>query len=80
MDDLQARKTAAAWHGGQTSELYKLCSSGAIENAKELHREIFLCLALEEDDQAIDELLDLDDYITATGERGPVPGWSDLLW
>lgn len=82
MNDLQARKVACAWHGGQSSPLYAFCSSGAIEDQDALQDELAQCIAGDKahGSENSDDLLNLFFYVFESGERGPVEGWSDLLW
>ncbi len=37
LTDLDARKIACEWHGGQGSALYALCSTGAIDTGRADH-------------------------------------------
>lgn len=75
ISDGEARRIASEWHGGQSSPLYALSSSGAI--VAEVREEIEECRqagTIESDA----ELPRLDAYVAEHGERGPVPGWSDV--
>jgi hypothetical protein len=80
--DLQARVVASAWHGGQSSALYSLASTGAIRT--DLGDEIRACIGHVpmQDGMSTDEaaLHALRLYVENIGERGYVAGWSDLRW
>jgi hypothetical protein len=78
LTDLEARKIADAWHGGQASPLYALTSTGAL--VKGVHAEISDCALLTDDPDGWDELGMLLTYVKAHYPRGPVDGWSDLRW
>lgn len=85
LTDLEARKIAAAWHGGGGTALYALCSSGAIDTAREDHdvaRELTECARSCRGKGGPDftNLIDLRTYTRRHGPRGPVDGWSDLTW
>lgn len=80
MSDACARVVAMQWHGGQSSALYALGSSGAITD--DAFGEI--CAEL----RPVQEARDLDGqqalgalltYVAERGERGPVDGWA-ALW
>lgn len=78
-----ARRIASEWHGGITSDLYLLTSTGTISTDAE--REIGLCMmALESQDTYRDKdhknLFNLLQYVRHYGPRGPVDGWSRLSW
>ncbi|WP_091622506.1 hypothetical protein [Amycolatopsis saalfeldensis] len=77
ISDGQARRIASDWHGGMSSALYSLASSGAIDldHARdEISREL----------QSLDvgevrrELLALDKYVRTAGERTAVAEWFRL--
>ena len=77
ISDGQARRIASEWHGGMSSALYSLASSGAIDldHARdEISREL----------QSLDvgevrrELLALDKYVRTAGERTAVAEWFRL--
>lgn len=77
ISDGQARRIASEWHGGMSSALYSLASSGEIDldHARdEISREL----------QSLDvgevrrELLALDKYIRTAGERTAVAEWFRL--
>ena len=77
------RELAASWHGGMTSPLYALASSGAIADG--LVREIEECITIAEQYDAdpdyaadIPRLRHLLVYVRSHGYRGPVEGWSDI--
>lgn len=74
--DLQTRKIASEWHGGQSSPLYALTSSGAI--TEDCAEEI--AYNLETEYGVTEGLPELLDYVRAHGVRGPEEGWSDLNW
>lgn len=84
ISDLQARVIANAWHGGQSSALYSLTSTGAITDATlaELYEELRFIDARGPVDggEADYELTALLDYAKTYGPRGPVDGWSELRW
>lgn len=78
ISDAQVRSLAAAWHGGQSSPLYALTSSGAIiEGCAE---EVDLCIAEAQRSAPADvpALKSLLDYVKLNGVRGPQQGWSNL--
>ena len=75
--DGQARRIASDWHGGMSSALYSLASSGAIDRERvrdEISREL----------QQLDvgevrrELLALDKYVRTAGVRPAQAGWSHV--
>jgi len=77
------RELAASWHGGMSSPLYALASSGAIVEG--CVREVEDCIAAAEQydsdpDYATDipRLRHLLVYVRSHGYRGPVEGWSDI--
>jgi hypothetical protein len=90
IDDLTARVIAAQWHGGQTTPLCALATTGAtVADRRDLA----------DPDSALDRILaeieenrrhavtrdrrELDAltvYVREAGPRGPQPGWSDLHW
>ena len=75
--DGQARRIASDWHGGISSALYSLASSGAID----LHRvrgEISRELWQLDVGEVRRELLALDKYVRTAGERPTQAGWSRL--
>jgi hypothetical protein len=88
LTDLEARKIACSWHGGQGSALYALCSTGAIDGARDDHDvrdEISRCLMQRyrpsEYTKELNDLFDyVEHYIIQSGVRGPVEGWGDLSW
>ncbi|MDX8143291.1 hypothetical protein SK854_14275 [Lentzea sp. BCCO 10_0061] len=74
ISDGQARRIASDWHGGMSSALYSLASSGAVDLDRardEISREL----------QNLDvgeirrELLALDKYVRTAGERTAVAEW-----
>ena len=80
--DTTAHRIAAEWHGGQTSALYALSSSGAIlgndtieEYWNPVQREVIdQCMpgANAKERKRLTELLH---YISRNGPRPAVPGW-----
>jgi hypothetical protein len=84
MIDLSAlRELAASWHGGMSSPLYALASSGAIVEGcvREIEDCIVIAQQYENDpDYAADipRLRHLLTYVRNRGYRGPVEGWSDI--
>jgi hypothetical protein len=81
---LPAKKTAADWHGGQSSSLYALCSSGAILSTAV--SEIKACQTAARRDgnrKEYHRLLKLAEYVNEriwSGDIGPVPFWDTLHW
>jgi hypothetical protein len=75
---LHARIIANAWHGGQSSDLYALTSSGAIRDtcAEEIKR----ALDVDQNHEDADELRALLSYVEHCGPRPPQAGWSGLVW
>lgn len=78
INDGQARRIAMVWHGGQWSNLYSFGSSGAIVDLEMLRREITAELVTLPVGIERRELLALDKYVRTVGNRGAMPGWSDL--
>lgn len=76
--DLQARQTASDWHGGLSSPLYALASSGAIVDGVET--EILEDIERVRPGPQSKALRKLYKYVIDKGRRGPVPRWSDLHW
>lgn len=78
----EARRIAAEWHGGMSSPLYALTSSGAIVDGvvDEIEDDLTMADAfgslLGEADRQ--DLIWLRLYVALHGARGPVKGWSDL--
>ncbi|SMD23928.1 hypothetical protein [Lentzea albidocapillata] len=77
ISDGQARRIASDWHGGMSSALYSLASSGTVDLDRvrdEISREL----------QNLDvgeiwrELLALDKYVRTVGERTAVAEWFRL--
>lgn len=77
--DAQARTVAADWHGGQSSPLYALASSGAIPDVDAVRGEISADLSTVDVGTERRPLLALDTYVREHGQRGPVSGWA-ALW
>ena len=88
ISDAWARRTAAEWHGGQSSALYMLASSGATHDAwhglDDLLDEITAGSGHVDADLLtggdLGALADLCAYVTAVGPRGPQQGWAALPW
>lgn len=81
LPDVYARVIAAVWHGGQSSALYALASTGAILTATDDDdRDTLgeLSELISETDE--DELRTLRSYVERVGTRGPVEGWDSLHW
>jgi hypothetical protein len=80
ISDLEARKIASEWHGGQGSSLYALCSTGAID--ADVASEITECARSCKGRGGSDftNLIELRTYVTRNGPRGPQDGWSNLHW
>lgn len=75
--DGQARRVASEWHGGMSSALYSLASSGAVDLGRvrdEISREL---LKLDVG-KVRRELLALDKYVRTAGERTAVAEWFRL--
>jgi uncharacterized protein (DUF2342 family) len=73
IDDATARVIAAQLHGGQTSALCSLATTGAIVEG--LEAELFA------DDLPVEVepwTTALEEYLAAREHRGPVEGWSNL--
>ncbi|GAA1029199.1 hypothetical protein GCM10009565_59170 [Amycolatopsis albidoflavus] len=75
--DGQARRIASDWHGGMSSALYSLASSGAIDLDR-LRDEISRELRQLDVGEVRRELLALDKYVRTAGARPPRAGWSRL--
>lgn len=79
--DSTARRIAMQWHGGQSSALYSLGSSGAIDRERldpELEEARRLCPSTLEGEQDADRLTWLSMYVQGEQDRGPVEGWERL--
>ena len=76
--DAAARMIASQLHGGQTSALYSLASSGAIDGERLAHElgAIFFDDDIEPD--VLAWVLALRDYLTARQSHEPVKGWHKL--
>jgi hypothetical protein len=77
ISDGQARRIASEWHGGMSSALYSLASSGAVDLDRardEISREL---LSLEVG-EVRRELLALDKYVRTVGVRTAITGWFRL--
>ena len=75
--DAQARRIASEWHGGMSSALYALASSGAVDLDRarnEISRELWQL----DVGEARRELLALDKYVRTAGERPARDGWFRL--
>jgi hypothetical protein len=96
ISDLEARKIASEWHGGGGTALYAFTSTGAIDTGNKLVNEIHgnvNGIQVRLNDQGytakgqsmmlyieIEPLMQLLEYVTHHGTRGPQPGWNDLTW
>lgn len=85
LTDLEARIIAANWHGGGGTALYAFASTGAIDTARKDHdiaAELTDCARAQMGKGGPDltNLIDLRTYCRRHGPRGPVAGWSDLVW
>lgn len=91
LSDLDARRLASAWHGGQGTALYAFASTGAIDTARpdhDLDAELCICLAPASADlvrtipgqseRTSVQLLRL--YSRHHGPRGPQAHWHELVW
>lgn len=77
ISDGQARRIASDWHGGMSSALYSLASSGAVDLDRardEISRE----LRNLDVGEIRRELLALDKYVRTAGERTAVAEWFRL--
>lgn len=77
ISDGQARRIASDWHGGMSSALYSLASSGAIDLDRvrdEISRELWKL----DVGEVRRELLALDKYVRTAGARPVQSGWSRL--
>jgi hypothetical protein len=77
ISDGQARRIASDWHGGMSSALYSLASSGAIALDR-VRDEISRELRQLDVGEVHRELLALDKYVGTAGERPTQTGWSRL--
>ena len=75
------RRIASEWHGGQHSPTYSFTSTGTITDALRTEVEALMVGAdiTVHEEEALDELSELHDYLVTTANRGPVEGW-DQLW
>ena len=85
LTDQQARRIACDWHGGGGSALYALCSTGAIDTARNDHdvaEEITECArsCMGKGGPDFTNLIDLRTYTRRHGPREPVPGWGQMPW
>ena len=76
--DPAARMIASQFQGGQSSALYALASSGAIdmERLRDEYTVIYADPHTAEDDKR--KLDHLGTYVLEQGNRDPVEGWSEL--
>lgn len=77
ISDGQARRIASDWHGGMSSALYSLASSGAIDLDRvrdEISRELWQL----DVGEVRRELLALDKYVRTAAARPAQSGWSRL--
>ena len=72
----KARKLAADWHGGSTSGLASLATSGAVPHGTPDEIAANIPTAPTKRDAA--ELQQLHNYASKNVGRGPVRGWSEL--
>jgi hypothetical protein len=82
ISDLDARRIASDWHGGQGTALYAFASTGAIDTARADHdllREVNATIKAEHPPVGHD-LYILYAYVHNHNARGPQPGWNDLTW
>lgn len=77
INDGQARRIASEWHGGMSSALYSLGSSGAIDLDR-VRDEISRELGQLDVGEVRRELLALDKYVRTAGARPAQTGWSRL--
>ncbi|MFD9813958.1 hypothetical protein [Streptomyces sp. NPDC059080] len=86
ISDLDARRIASEWHGGQATALYSLTSCGAILPGLggEIDRELRFLLdggAMTQDERdGVAELNRLKRYAQCHGERGARDEWTELDW
>lgn len=79
IDHGTARIIAAQWHGGQTSALCALATTGAVVDGA--RSEVLTEYAAAPDQDAREALGFLGSYLrdrTSRGEVAPVPGWAGL--
>lgn len=77
ISDGQARRIASDWHGGMSSALYSLASSGAIDLDRardEISRELWKL----DVGEVRRQLLALDKYVRTAGARPTQSGWFRL--
>jgi hypothetical protein len=77
ISDGQARRIASEWHGGMSSALYSVASSGAIDldrTRDEISRELWQL----DVGEVRRELLALDIYVRTASARPARAGWSRL--
>jgi hypothetical protein len=77
ISDGQVRRIAADWHGGMSSALYSLASSGAID-VERVRGEISRELRQLDVGEVRRELLALDKYVRTAGTRPAQAGWFRL--
>jgi hypothetical protein len=77
ISDGQARRIASEWHGGMSSALYSLASSGVIDLDR-VRNEISHELWQLDVGEVRRELLALDKYVRTAGTRPAQSGWSRL--
>lgn len=66
--DFDPYKLASEWHGGQFTELYKLSSSGTIDDRADCLAEIDEMLARAASPASIEELCFLRDFVLTEAE------------
>ena len=77
ISDGQTRRIASEWHGGMSSALYSLASSGAVDLDR-VRDEISHELLKLDVGEVRRELLALDKYARTAGERTAVAEWFRL--
>ncbi|SDM98584.1 hypothetical protein SAMN04488074_1312 [Lentzea albidocapillata subsp. violacea] len=77
ISDGLARRIASDWHGGMSSALYSLASSGAVDLDR-ARDEISCELQSLDAGEIRRELLALDKYVRTAGERTAVAEWFRL--
>ncbi|MET8957046.1 hypothetical protein [Streptomyces sp. NPDC004533] len=78
ISDLAARVIATQFHGGQSSALYALSSTGAITDGWD--SEIRSATSQIHEYQERRALGALGTYCTRRRDKGPQPSWSALRW
>jgi hypothetical protein len=83
VSDGVAKVIASQWHDGPTTALHAFSAVGAIHDQEQLLDEIDRELTRQKkaehvNEDAVDVLNCLTDYVIKQSERGPVDGWADL--